>query len=57
LNKETIINYNDFLNISGSVNVCGLQFLPSDILKELDLTAYENGLQDFVNHNNLLRKA
>lgn len=45
--ESTDSDYDDYLNESGPVNVCGCTFYPADILKELDPTAYRTGKNDF----------
>ena len=40
--------YNESLNDEGDVVVCGLAFLPSDVLKEMDPTAYRCGFSDYL---------
>ena len=40
--------YEDMLDSEGPVNVAGLEFLPSRILREMDPTAYKCGLFDYV---------
>jgi polyhydroxyalkanoate synthesis regulator phasin len=40
--------YIDSMDSEGAVNVAGLEFMPSDIIKEMDPTAYRCGLIDFV---------
>ena len=39
--------YIESLNCEGAVSVCGIEFDPSRILKELDPIAYRCGLSDF----------
>jgi len=41
-------DYRVSLDSEGDVNVCGLTFLPSQIIEELDPTAYRCGLVDYV---------
>ncbi len=40
--------YKESLDSEGDVNVCGLTFSPSRIIKELDPTAYRCGLLDYI---------
>jgi predicted nucleic acid-binding Zn-ribbon protein len=40
--------YCEALDCEGPVSVCGFEFNPSDILKEMDPTAYRCGLVDYV---------
>ena len=40
--------YIDMLNSEGPVTVCGMEFDPARILQELDPTAYNCGLGDYV---------
>lgn len=40
--------YCEALDCEGPVNVCGMEFNASDILREMDPTAYRCGLVDFV---------
>jgi hypothetical protein len=40
--------YCEMLNCEGPVTVCGIEFEPSDILKEMDPIAYRCGLNDYV---------
>ena len=40
--------YVDALNEQGTVLVCGIEFEPATILKELDPMAYRCGLLDFI---------
>lgn len=41
-------DYKENLDSEGEVNVCGLTFLPSQIIEELDPTAYRCGLIDYI---------
>ena len=41
-------DYKENLDSEGEVNVCGLTFLPSQIIEELDPTAYRCGLIDYA---------
>jgi chromosome segregation ATPase len=41
--------YCEMLDSDGAVTVCGLEFDPSRILRELDSIAYHCGLNDYVN--------
>lgn len=40
--------YDDSLDCEGVVNVCGLKYYPSTILKEVDPIAYNCGYDDFT---------
>lgn len=48
----TAVNFDDlyvqYLDENGSVNVGGIDFYPSRILSELDPTAYDCGLNDYI---------
>jgi hypothetical protein len=48
IERDTITEeqYDEMLDEQGPVNVCGMQFDPSRILKELDPIAYNCGLSD-----------
>lgn len=39
--------YDDYLDEQGDVDVCGLKYSPSEVLKEVDPTAYRCGYDDF----------
>ena len=41
--------YDDMLDCEGVVNVCGLEFYPSTILKECDPVTYRCGKSDYEN--------
>jgi hypothetical protein len=41
-------SYCEALDCEGSVTVCGIEFEPSNILREMDPTAYRCGLVDYV---------
>lgn len=40
--------YIELLNSDGPITVAGIQFYPADILKEMDPTAYQVGLDDYL---------
>ena len=40
--------YDDMLNESGSVVIGGIEFYPSDILKEMDPIAYDTNFNDYM---------
>ena len=40
--------FEDMLNESGPVIVAGLEFYPSDILKEMDPIAYDTNFNDYM---------
>ena len=42
--------YNESLNDGGYVVVCGLEFLPSRVLEEMDPVAYRCGFNDFLDY-------
>lgn len=46
--SELLELYDDCLDAGGDVKVCGCTFRPSDILKELDPTAYRCGYLDYA---------
>ena len=39
--------YDDYLNEQGEINICGLTYSPSEVLKEVDPIAYRCGYNDF----------
>ena len=41
--------YNQMLDEAGPVVVGGLEFSPSDILREMDTIAYDTGVNDYMN--------
>lgn len=45
---EHIDQYEEFLNGAGDVEIFGCTFFPADILRELDYTAYRQGLLEYV---------
>ena len=45
---ETVIEmYNEYLDLDGTININGITFYRSDILKEMDPIAYHVGLYNF----------
>ncbi len=49
MNENAAYNrFDDMLNESGPVIVAGLEFNPSDILKEMDPIAYRNYFEDYM---------
>jgi len=46
-NNENTDEYDEMLDQEGNVNVSGLTFSPSAIVKEMDPTAYRCGMNDF----------
>ena len=40
--------FDDMLNESGSVVIGGIEFYPSDILKEMDPIAYDTNFNDYM---------
>jgi len=40
--------FDDALNEEGTVQVAGMEYYPSQILKKCDRIAYEYGMQDFA---------
>ena len=40
--------YNQMLDESGPVVIAGLDFYPSDILREMDQIAYDTGFNDYM---------
>ena len=39
--------YDDYLDEQGEINICGLTYSPSEVLKEVDPIAYRCGYNDF----------
>jgi len=46
--------YDEFLDCEGPVSVAGLEYYPSRILSEIDPTAYNCGLSDFIDNEDLV---
>lgn len=46
-NNENTDEYDDALNCEGDIQVAGLTFSPSQIIKEMDPTAYRCGMNDY----------
>ena len=51
--SEVIKAYEESLDCGGTVTVCGMEFEPSRILKELDPVAYRCGLSDHTSNMDL----
>lgn len=47
-NLDVYADFDELLDEGGAVEVCGVWFNPSDILKELDPTAYRCGYLDYT---------
>ena len=47
-NAEAYDEYDEYLDCDGAVDVAGLSFYPSTILKECDPIAYNCGYNDFM---------
>ncbi len=50
---EALKLYDEYLNGEGDIDVMGISFTSSEILKELDPTAYNCGFADFCDTENI----
>ena len=46
--EEAYERFDDMLDESGPVVIAGLEFSPSDILREMDPIAYDTGFNDYM---------
>ena len=46
-NNENEEEYNATIDETSEVNICGMEFTPSRVLKELDPIAYSCGMNDY----------
>jgi predicted RNA-binding Zn-ribbon protein involved in translation (DUF1610 family) len=51
LERYDLSDYDDILNSEGTVTVCGMEFYPADILKELDPISYNVGFNDMQEYD------
>ena len=51
--KFTQDEYDEMLNESGPVEVCGMTFDPADILREMDPVAYNCGFSDMQEYEDV----
>lgn len=55
--SDAVEAYESLLDEDGPVTVAGIQFYPSEILRELDPTAYRCGMNDYLDSMDLTTDA